>query len=391
MPTGGTDIATEIADIRARAASDRRVFADADVKAACARRWRSLFLDEAVEDPVALAQASRRGDDRSARRRIAEYFLIDADREAWKDEQHPASTPSIRHTTLVACPGLLNGLLPMMRLFREELPRVERRFSMRVVRSDSHPVRGCEANAADVLAAVRDGKGRDAAWRVIPDVSARPPENVLLLGYSKGAPDILTTLVRHPEIASRVRAIFTMAGAFGGSEVADKIAAGGRRSSLQQGTLDRARSLRDWLPRGMTLGRQLRDFDTEGAVRDLTTEAREAFLAEHRARIDALNIPMFYVRGATRLSEVPWSQRGGFRLLSGFDPLNDMQVTARRAVLPFPMAVDLGMLRAHHWDLAYPSFIKGRWLGWNNTYHPFPKDALLAATIGLMGELGLID
>ena len=66
-----------------------------------------------------------------------------------------------------------------------------------------------------------------------------------------------------------------------------------------------------------------------------------------------------------------------------------MQVTSANASLPMPMATDLGVLRGHHWDLAYPSFRKRRWL--NNTYHPFPKEAALAAIVILAAELGLID
>ena len=98
---------------------------------------------------------------------------------------------------------------------------------------------------------------------------------------------------------------------------------------------------------------------------------RGAFLAENKAQLDALDLPMFYFRGATQLSEVPWSQRSGFRTLSKIDPFNDMQVTSASASLPMPMATDLGVLRGHHWESAYPSFSKRRWL--NNTYHPFPQ------------------
>lgn len=66
-----------------------------------------------------------------------------------------------------------------------------------------------------------------------------------------------------------------------------------------------------------------------------------------------------------------------------------MQLTSANAFLPMPMATHLGVLRGHHWDLAYPSFRKRRWL--NNTYHPFPKEAALVAIVTLAAELGLID
>jgi hypothetical protein len=392
----GGDLGHLISMLRARVTADRRVFADPDVKAWCARRWRFLFLNEAVKDPVALAQASRRfWDRRPARRRIAEYFLVGAAQAAWQDEQPEASAPAIRNTTLIACPGLLNGLLPALREFREQLPAIARRFSLRVLRADSHPVRGCAANVADILAAVNAGRGLDAGGGEVPASAATPPGDILLVGYSKGAPDILTALMRHPEIVPRVRAVVTIAGAVAGSEVADDVLGRFERSDLRDGARMTSHYLQGLLPPGLKLGlyagRRLPEFDVESAARDLTTAVRGAFLAEHRAALDALKVPMFFLAGATRLAEVPRLQRGCFRLLTKFDESNDMQVTAKRAALPLPMATDLGLVRGHHWDLAYPSFIKGRWLGHNNTFHPFPKNAMLAAIVLLAAELGLID
>jgi hypothetical protein len=190
-----------------------------------------------------------------------------------------------------------------------------------------------------------------------------------------------------------VRCVFTWAGAVGGSEIADGVAGKFTQSALEQGALAIARVAKGLLPGRLGLGRhsirRVHDFDTVGAVRDLTTKVRRAFLAKHEAPLDALDLPMFYFGGATRLSEVPWSQRSGFRALSKIDRFNDMQVTHANACLPMPMATDLGILRGHHWDLAYLSFSKRRWF--NKTYHPFPKEAALVAIVTLAAELGLID
>jgi hypothetical protein len=384
-----------IATMRQQVAIDRRVFTTPEVKAWCARRWRFLFLNEAVQDPIALDYATRRfWDRRSARQRIAEYYLLGAGQPeaAWRDEQPEPTISRIERTTLVACPGLLNGLLPV-RDFQAQLPRIEKRFSMRVLRADAHPARGCEANVADLLRALNEGKGLDASGREVPVLSATPPGDVFMIGYSKGAADLLTLLVRHPAVRSRVRCLFSWAGAIGGSEIADKSAGDFRRSRLQQETLALASDAKVFMPAGLKLGkhaiRRVHEFDSVGAVRDLTTKVRAEFLAENKAQLDALDLPMFFFSGATRLSEVPWSQRSGFRALSRIDPINDMQVTSANASLPMPMATHLGVLRGHHWDLAYPSFRKRRWL--NNTYHPFPKEAALVAIVTLAAELGLID
>jgi len=384
-----------MAAMRAHVAGDRRAFTTPEVKRWCARRWRFLFLNEAVHDPIALDHATRPfWDRRSERQRIAEHYLLDPGQpEAyWRDEQPEPTISRIEKTTLVVCPGLLNGLLPV-RDFHTQLPEVEKRFSMRVLRADAHPGRGCEANVADLLRALNEGKGRDAKGGVIPDLSATPPGDVFMIGSSKGAADILTLLAMHPAVRSRVRCIFTWAGAIGGSEIADKSAGDFKRSRLQQQALSIARDAKNFLPAGLKLGKQdigrVHEFDTAAAVRDLTTKVRAEFLAEHKARLDALDLPMFYFSGATRLSEVPFSQRSGFRALARIDPINDMQLTSANASLPMPMATNLGVLRGHHWDLAYPSFRKRRWF--NNTYHPFPKAAALVAIITLAAELGLVD
>jgi pimeloyl-ACP methyl ester carboxylesterase len=47
------------------------------------------------------------------------------------------------------------------------------------------------------------------------------PARLVLIGYSKGAPDILDALVRYPEIRNRVAAVVSAAGAVGGSPLAN--------------------------------------------------------------------------------------------------------------------------------------------------------------------------
>ena len=46
-------------------------------------------------------------------------------------------------------------------------------------------------------------------------------EKLVLIGYSKGVPDILETLVLYPEIVDRVAAVVSIAGAVGGCPLAD--------------------------------------------------------------------------------------------------------------------------------------------------------------------------
>ena len=387
----GEDMPALIRIIRDGVRADRRIFAAPAFKDWCGRRWRFLFLREAVEDQVALEAATVRGDRRPLRQRIAERFLFE-NRDEWPEDQPDPDERIVRRTTLLVCPGLLNGLLPV-REFRDDLPEVSWRYRMPVLRSASHPARGCEANVDDIMAAFRDGTGTDAAARPIPPESRRAPGDVMILAYSKGAPDALTALVQHPELRERVKCVFAWAGAIGGSQVADDVASKFKASRLNRHALDLSLKLKGFAHSVMSDGAEVRhriaEFDTAGAVRDLTTGVRHEFLSRNAAALDRLEIPMFTLRGVTRLSEVPLSQRGGCRLLSKCEPQHDMQVAGSCSRLPFPMATELAVLHGHHWDLAYPSFRKRKWL--NNTYHPFPKPAAVTAMVQLAAELGLVE
>lgn len=375
--------------IRDCAAANKRVFALPEVQAWCGRRWRHLFLREAIEDQKALEVASLRGDKRPLRQRIAERYLAE-NQEAWRDEQPDPIERTMGSTTLLVCPGLINGLLPE-REFRDDLPNIEWRYRMRVLRSDSHPARGCEENVADIMRALNNGKGRDSAANLIPDANARPPGDVMVLAYSKGAPDMLTTLVKHPELKNRVKCLVTWAGAIGGSQVADDVARKFKAAGIARraGAIKKPLNVfaRSLLSKQAIARYRLDEYDAIAAVRDLTTNVRQAFLVEHFAAIDRLDIPIFTVRGVTTLAEVPLSQRSGCKLLSTFEAQHDMQVAGSCSRLPVPMATELAVFHGHHWDIAYPAFSTRRRL--NNTYHPFPKTAAIAATVQLASELGL--
>ena len=45
---------------------------------------------------------------------------------------------------------------------------------------------------------------------------------LVLFGYSKGTPDVLEAIVNHPEIRPRVAAVVSIAGAVGGSPLANE-------------------------------------------------------------------------------------------------------------------------------------------------------------------------
>lgn len=389
------DTVPAIAALRQLLQQDRRALVDPRIKAWLGRRWRNLFLQAAAQDRQALKTARGlkhyTGDKRPAMQVLAERFLKGATAADWDAQLPPAQMDALTDTTLVFCPGFINGLLPV-HAFQHEFPALAAEHGWSVLSADAHPVRSCEANVADLLAAVNEGRG----YHPTPDFPVTTGvvrRDVVLMGYSKGSPDILCLLTAHPELKTRVKAVFTWAGAIGGSYTADKI-----HDLIKDLPLDAVtQHLSDFLGllvpglnRDGTL-RRLDEYAIVEAVRSLTTHEREAFLRRHAAALDALDIPFFNITAATSLFEVPTIQMADYLGLAKIDPDNDMQVTQAQAKLDLPMATHLAMLHGHHWDVSYPPFPRKLRLTSPNLDHRFPRQAAVTAIMQLTAELGLIS
>jgi hypothetical protein len=395
--------------LRERVRDYRRTLADPWVKKWCGRRWRNLFVGAAAADSEAVKAASesiglpgtdlRLGtgrDTRPERQRVAERFLKHVAEDEWADELPPARAGERLDATLLFCPGLINSMLPV-RAFQRAFPELVAERGSRVLVADAHPLRGCEANVGDLLAAIERGEGLDHDCAPIAAEAAEPPGDVFCVCYSKGAPDALTMLARHPETAERVKALFLWGGAVGGSFLADSIYDAIKDIDLPLGPLGGPlKTLLQTISPAIQLEaatERLDDYDIKAAVRDLTTAERARFLAEHAEEIDALDVPIFNVTAATSALEVPYFQAQGYldiRRMGG-DPDNDMQLTQAQARMTTPMATDLAVLHAHHWDISYDPFPRRSRLGAANLDHRFPRKAALQACVELTAELGLIE
>ena len=385
---------------------NRQAVTDPWIKGWIGRRWRDLFLQEAVKDDqavdfavkpallsaVPLPSALKKSNPRQA---IAERFLKDVPNSEWQAEMPPARYDSIQNTTLILCGGLLTGLLHAeAHAFPVEADRIFRERGWPTIRADVHPMRSCQANEADIEAAFR-GEGLDALMR--PIEQPRPPcadgGKVFLLGYSKGSPDILSFLVHHPEYHDHIRGVFTWAGAVGGSYTADgvhdQIKDLPTESSYEY--VSRLLSVISPAMLGQVGLRRLDEYDVKGAMYDLRTDVREEFNREHAAYLDEIGIPIFALTGATTPLEVPNIQFMDAVRLSSYDANNDMQLTQKQAVLPIGMNTHIAMAHAHHWDVAYTAFPLAMRAVIPNLEHRWPRYAALVANWELLAELGLID
>lgn len=392
------DYTALIATLRSQIAANARTVTDPGVKDWMGRRWRNLFLQQAVHDRQAVRVATRRlglgKDTRPPARKIAERFLKGEHGQEWMLDMPPAQCDSRIATTLVFCPGFINGILPA-HAFSQEFPELEREYGWNILQADAHPMRSCEDNAADILRAVTEGRGFAANPGAASDQrrDGPAPDDVFLMGYSKGAPDILTALAHHPDILqSRVRCVVSWAGAIGGSYMADNFHELIRNLDTDAVT-DRLHDLLMLLAPGVTRKgslRRLDEYDIRGGVGSLTTRARGEFLKTWGRFLDEMNIPVISFTGATTPLEVPTFQMADCINLSRYDGNNDMQVTQEQARLNLPMATHLAMLHGHHWDIAYPPFPRGIRLTSPNLDHPFPRKAALVAIFLFLAELGLI-
>jgi hypothetical protein len=387
------DVAELIEQVRAAVVADPAVaLSDPVVQQWLSRRWTALVVQRAALDERAVATARRRPHRLDPLDAVARRFVTPVLSGApWREQPEWQRRPASR-TTVVLCPGLLGALMPMT-AFSTTAPLLEREFGVRVIVADSHPAATCTANARDILRAVTRGEGFG-----VDGTELRPgavtPGDVVLIGYSKGAPDALTMIAEHPEVAGRVRAMVSWAGAAGGSYLADTAApllADLDVDDFLEGTGGRV--LRRFIP-ATDLDRITRredEFDVPGAIGDLRTGVRRRFIEERRPLLDDLGVPFLSVAGAVHVRDVPYFQALAALQVARHERLNDMQVTESHTRVPVAASAHLGTLRAHHWDMAYDAFPRQLRMRSRRLSHPLPRTAALGATLALLAEVGLIE
>lgn len=194
------------------------------------------------------------------------------------------------------------------------------------------------------------------AWPVDPE---RP---LVLLGYSKGTPDILQFLVDYPELAGRVSAVVSVAGAVGGSPLADRYA-----------------SLYDLLFSHLPSS-HCEKGDRE-VVDSLRTDVRGTWLAENvlPKHVRYYSLVAFTTREKIARALVP-----SWKSLLRDSPRNDGQLLSIHAMLPESSL--LAYLNADHWAVAMELEKDHGFIAERRDPDPFPHTALLSAILQTVGE-----
>lgn len=189
------------------------------------------------------------------------------------------------------------------------------------------------------------------------------PSRLVLIGYSKGAPDILDAVVTYPEIRPRIAAVVSVAGAVGGSRVAD---------DASEWMADLVR----FFP-----GADCAKGDDQ-SVASLRPEARKAWLDEHPLPADVRFYSVVTLPDEARISRV---LKPSYWKLEKIDRRNDSQVFFYDQIVP--RGSMLGFLNADHWAAVLPIDRSHKIIGTLFVNHnDYPREALLEAILRFVEE-----
>ncbi|WP_339502361.1 hypothetical protein [Pseudomonas silesiensis] len=193
-------------------------------------------------------------------------------------------------------------------------------------------------------------------------VDAGPPR-LVLIGYSKGAPDILEAMVAYPEVRGRVAAVISAAGSVGGSALAN---------DAEQYQADLLRHFP-----GATC-----DSGDGGAIHSLRPATRKNWLAQNRLPSELNYYSLVTFPQPDHISAV---LKSSYNKLARIDARNDSQVIFYDQVVPGSRL--MGYINADHWALAVPIARSHSTLGsLLVTQNAYPREALAEAMLRFVEE-----
>jgi hypothetical protein len=187
---------------------------------------------------------------------------------------------------------------------------------------------------------------------------------IVMIGYSKGTPDILEALVRFPELNQRVSAVVAFSGAVWGSPLADDV------SQSQLNLLTR-------VPRSEC------DTGDGGALESLRKDTRQAFMEDHEL---PGGVHYYSVVSFPSPERISIGLRPSYRKIGELeDGRNDSQLIFYDQVIPGSSV--LGFSNADHWAMAVPvarqhPFAASTFASQND----FPREAMLEALLRFIDE-----
>lgn len=196
----------------------------------------------------------------------------------------------------------------------------------------------------------------------VEEAGVAQDERIVLIGYSKGAVDILQFLVDYPGLARQVAAVVSVAGPIYGSPLASDA---------------------DWWYRTFFAGAfsGMCDPGDGGVIASLLPEVRRQWLELHPL---PHHVAYFSMAAFTTEPHLARGLRLSWRMLAGDDRRNDGQVLIEDAVIPHSTL--LGYANADHWDVAIAIERQMPYLSHRESTRTFPRARLLDALLLYVSE-----
>jgi hypothetical protein len=186
---------------------------------------------------------------------------------------------------------------------------------------------------------------------------------LVLVGYSKGSPDILEAIASYPEIRPKIAAVVSAAGAVRGSPVAEEV------------TQSKLELLRHWPGADCSEG-------DGGAIESLRPDTRASWLAENSLPVDVRIYSLLTCPEPDNISPV---LEHSYKKLHKVNPRNDgMMIIDDQLV---PGSTFIGCVNADHWAVSVPIArthpnVAALFVDDND----YPREALLEALLRFVEE-----
>ncbi len=269
----------------------------------------------------------------------------------WGDCSQYLETPPAQQVELPPIPneyrvlivgGLLNTCIPKAPAYKEGQEYLRRKYGLDV-EFLSVPNDSCEDNA-----------------RVIADFLSQKmqqdPRKFIVLGYSKGAPDVQAALALERDVARAVAAFVSVAGAIGGSPVADLVP-GVAKKWIDKYNLKSCKG------------------DLTAGFKSLSQSTRRAFLSKYPEPV----VPTYSLAAISGKSNTSQLLLQTWQIMSAYSDKVDGQLTVEDATVPG--STILGAALADHFAVAVPFETSDESIGAGADKNHYPRSALLEAMV----------
>ena len=246
---------------------------------------------------------------------------------------------------IMVIPGFLGQCLsPGIQAFGDALAHLRDKHGMSAEYFDVPAVGSCEFNARIIASHLQEQTRTD-------------PRKYILVGYSKGACDLMTALVDYPEVREATAALVTVVSPVGGSRLPEQ---------MPEYVIHEVENL--------SLGHC--DKGDGGGVESVRRPVRQAFLRDHPRPV----VPTYSVVAVSEEEKTTRLLKDFWRKLSVIARDQDAQVIASEGVPPG--ATFLGVLKGDHWAIGIPfELSKDSRIRKLFDHNHFPRIALLEAIV----------